>query len=578
MKKIGIKKKSIRVDNKSTREDSWKNLVTGVGTSRDKRLYTNVEWENRPQEVYEQMYASDELASRIVNIVPEEALRKFCQWTNVESEQSEQIMLRLEELDLRGAIERTWKWGRAYGGACLYLVTDADDPSQPMEDGESIIGLQDFSRYDLTVMATDVETDMGKRNYGYPNIYKLTISMGTSSKVYPIHHTRMVRFDGNVIPRRTRIRNQYWHDSILNRLLNSIRNYQMANDAAASILSDFNVGVFKMKDLSNLIGAGREEQVRQRLEMLNFSKSTIRAMILDADGEEFVDLARSVDGLAELLSKQANRLVAATDIPHTKLLGESPDGSSATGNSTIQQWFDYVQSQQEVYLRPKLKRILDVVFPELKGTLGFKFNSLYQMTEAEEAALRLQQSQTDCAYIQAGVLDPTEVATSRFGGEQYSMETELDQESRDAGLIGPGSEHAEDLFGGQKENDDKESQGAGSLPPKPGVEPENGPDQRHEKTDDSGNYRFRNEEAPRQLQPQEKIESNVSSTQSIPKHERPWDLPGKPPNRPNNPRHIAPSVGDGIIAPSGGAPPKKVDISNVYSIDEIKKRIAALTR
>lgn len=431
---------------KQTRTDGLYNVITELGTSRDKRMYNNVRWETHTTEYFEQLYSGNEMASRIVNIVPEEALRRFVEWTNLDPKWDKLVSKKVSELDLRMTMLRSWYWGRAYGGGLTYIVTDTYDPASPLQIGENVIALRDLSRYDVRILTTDVETDYGSKNFGYPNIYYLTVSVGSIYKGYPIHWSRMVRWDGRTLPRRKFIQNGYWHDSILNMLKNAILNYESANDAAANILQDFNVGVFKMKNLANLISAGKESVVKKRMEMIAFSKSTIRAILLDADDESYEDVARAVEGLEGLLDKQGNRLVAATDMPHTKLLGESPDGSNATGNSTTQQWFDVVQSEQENYLKPKLDRLKEVIFYDMPE-LDYKFRSLYQLTELEQADMRLKQSQTDKNYVDMGALDPTEVTDSRFGGESYSTETELDEEGRESGLIGPGSAQAQNIFG-----------------------------------------------------------------------------------------------------------------------------------
>ena len=432
-------------------KDGWSNLITGLGTSIDKRTQQQVFWQPQQPEFYEQLYAGDELAARICNVVPEEALRRWVEWTGVDKNQHKEIEKRCKSLGAREAIERTWKWGRAYGGAILYVVTDTDSPGLPMEKGEKVLGLRDLSRYDLRILTTDVEADFGSENYSRPNIYYLNVQMGSKYKAYPIHHSRVIRFDGYLVPRRTYIRNNYWHDSILQRLYNVIRNYQSSNDSAASILQDFNVGIYKMKNLVNMVASGQEDIVRKRLELLNYSKSVIKAMVLDSDEEGFEDLSRNVTGLAELLAHQSNRLVAATDIPHTKLLGESPDGSNATGNSTTSQWFNHIQSEQENYLRPKLKMLTEILFPEYPN-LDFKFNNLWQLNEVEEAELRNKQAQTDAIYLGNQVLDPAEVAKSRFGGDTYSTETKIDLEARamggiNFGELGEASEPEEEIEG-----------------------------------------------------------------------------------------------------------------------------------
>lgn len=452
MKKLTLVNKDVR---RESRSDGWQNLVTLLGTSADKRTGARISWELREPEFYEQLYAGGGIPARIVDIVPDSALREGWDWLNIPKERKEEFNDRCEALDLRTGIGKTWKWGRAYGGACLHIVTDTSDPASPLRRGERVLGLRDLSRWDVRVLTTDIEYDFGSPNWGHPRLYYLNVQMGSQYKSYPIHWTRMIRFDGQLVPRRTYIRNNYWHDSVLNRLYDTIRDYQTSNDAAASCLQDFNVDVIKLKNLAAMIGAGEEQKVKDRIDMMQYSKSTINAMIIDADMEEYDNKGRAMEGVAELLTKQENRLVAETDIPHTILLGESPDGSNATGNSTSQAWYNFISSEQRNYLAPKLKRLIQILFAE-EPKLSFKFNPLRKLDALEEAKLKADMAETDSKYIASGVLDPTEVANSRFGGEEYSTDTELDEEARAAGLIG-----APGMPGG----DPNDPNGGGGLPP-----------------------------------------------------------------------------------------------------------------
>ena len=441
------------------RMDGWQNVVTGLGTSGDKRQYGQVQWQSRTMEFYEQLYSGDELASRIVDIIPDDGLRKWIEPKGYAKNVLEAVEKKLTALDARGSCERAWKWARAFGGALQYVVTDCIDPAQPFDaENEKVLALREMSRYDLRILTTDIETDFGSENYGQPNIYFLNVQVGTGVKLYPVHWSRVIRYDGKMVPRRTYIRNNYWHDSVLQRLFNVIRNYQTSNDAAAGIMQDFNVGVVKMKNLVNMMSAGKEQKVRARIEMMNFAKSTINAMILDADDEDFTDLSRNVTGLPEMLDHMARRFVAATDIPHTKLLGESPDGSNATGNSTTQLWYQTVEAEQNNYLRPRLNRLMGMLFYDMPE-LTYEFNKLHQLTEIEEADLRNKNAQTDSLYITDGVLDPTEVAKSRFSGDEYGNDIKLDMEAREGGVFG-GIKPPAPEFG---EGDDEEGGEGGSA-------------------------------------------------------------------------------------------------------------------
>lgn len=442
--------------------DGWQNVMTQLGTDKDKRMAAQITWTRYTPEVLENFYSGDEIAARIVDLIPEEALRKWIRFTGDDKDRSLDREEVCSLLGVREAVEQTWKWARLYGGGLLYMVTDTGDPARPMQRGEKVVGLQDLSRHDIRILNTDVESNFASPNWGNPNRYYLQVQVGSDYKGFPIHHSRVIRFDGPKLPRRTYVRNNYWHDSVLSRLFNVIRNYQTSHDSTATILQDFNVGVYKMQGLANLISSGKEHLVKQRLQMINFGKSVIRSMILD-ESEEFIDVQRNVNGLADLLRMQGSRLVSATDIPHTKLLGESPDGSNATGNSTTQQWYDHIQSEQNNYLRPKLKRLFYAIFGE---DVSFEFNALWQLDEMEETKKRNMQAQTDSLYVQNGVLDPNEVADSRFGGDEYSTETQLDTEARKAGLITgmpPGTEEEEAAI------EPEETESVPDLPGEPAV-------------------------------------------------------------------------------------------------------------
>ena len=61
---------------------------------------------------------------------------------------------------------------------------------------------------------------------------------------------------------------------------------------------------------------------------------------------------------------------------------------------------------------------------------GIDFVPLWQNTEEQEANIRRTVAETDAIYINNGVLEPSEIALSRFGGSSWSMDTEIDVEDR----------------------------------------------------------------------------------------------------------------------------------------------------
>jgi len=415
------------------RLDGWLNLITGLGArGKDKRTAAQALWHRHDEIFFEHLYASDGMAARIVDLLPEEALRKDWCYSGVEKPKSNTYIARLKELDAKNKCREAWKQARQYGGsAIVYFSKGTEGMNEPMRDGEEVVALQVLNRFELQADPTSLDMNPLSPTFRMPTLYRLNVIQTGSAdlNLLVVHISRLELFHGAKLPRRLFTENGYWHDSVLTRPYNVIRNYQTSHDSSAAILQDFNVGVFKMRNLAELVAAGKEDQIRERVELANYSKSVIRSLIID-ESETYEEKSRTVTGMPELLKAAGTNLVAQTDIPHTKLLGESPEGSNATGNSTTTAWYDYVDSQRQEYLAPKLINITRKLNPGIPKDIGIDFDSLWQLDDNEEADIRLKVAQADAVYLDRGVLDPAEVAVSRFGGNKYSMETEIDLEAR----------------------------------------------------------------------------------------------------------------------------------------------------
>lgn len=421
------------------RLDGWFNLLSGVGVrDRDKRV--NNDWElTRLSEVEaETLYAADDLASKIVDLLPEDALREWIELKLSDQDAESATLAKLDSLLARTRIETGWKWGRLYGGAGVYVtIDDGLDPQEPVDETKimDVKSLTVLSRYEL--VPYQINSNLDSPYFGMPEIYRLQTSQPTDFVERYIHHSRLLRFDGSMLPRRLLIENQWWGDSVFSRTLNAIRNYNSANDAAVSALQDFSVGVFQIKNLAELISSGREDIVRTRLELANYSKSVIKSIVLDSD-EQFSQVSKSLVGVSELLKDAGARLVVASGMPHTKILGESPSGLGATGDSEERGWYDHVKNQQKLVLRPVMEKLIRYILLSKNGpTKGevpdaytFDFVPLWQMSDKEKADMQLVVAQKDQIYIQNGVVDPDEIAHSRFGGDKFSLETDIDLDVR----------------------------------------------------------------------------------------------------------------------------------------------------
>lgn len=432
---------------RAMRGDGWINAITGFGDpTRDKRSAASVVVELWDQDSAEEVWRSDAMIARIIERPPKEMTRRG--WRVLikdDQEGAEEVTTRLEELKIRAAVRRCLEWERAFGGAALFLgVDDGRKPSAPMREDlvRSFRFVTPLSPMEL-IPARYYDNPLLPQ-YGEPELWTLrrvATRAGGRLRVADttqIHDSRLVRFPGLVVTKRQVTAHLGWGDSILTRLYDGVRDFMSSYQGAAILLSDFSQAVYKIKGLAELIARNQDDKVRTRAQLVDFMRSVARAILIDSE-EDFERKATPVAGMPELLEKLAQLVAAQADIPVTILMGMSPAGLNATGESDIRNWYDRLAGEREDRLRDPLERIVRLIMLDQEGPLegeepdtwDLRFPPLWEPTEEEEADRRLKVSQADVAYVNAGVLLPEEVAQSRFGADEWSPETQLDDELRE---------------------------------------------------------------------------------------------------------------------------------------------------
>lgn len=440
----------------TTRADGWSNIVSGLGTSgKDKRLGSTFNTLLLAQEQCEELWRGDDIASRCVETLPAEMCREgYDIRIEDDKETAEALEAAGRLMGLDAKTQRALEYGRAYGGAGLLLGADdgASDLSQPLNEK----GIKTFDWVNLLspreLKPWTYYGNMLDARYGEVKTYKLipfdTPPMldGTilNLELPTIHESRIIRIAGSQTSRGQLIRNTAqpgWDDSIFIRLIQIISDFQATWQGVGILLQDFATPTLKIKGLAQLLASAPpgDTSLATRVAALELCRSIARVAVIDSE-EEYKRETTTVAGLADLLDKMCLRLAAAVQMPVSLLMGQAPAGLNATGDADIRWFYDQVAAKQEKTLKPILKRLYTLKMLSKNGPTGGKvppnwdieFRPLWQHTELEKSDIRLKQSQADVAYIGAQVLTPEEVAKSRFGGDAYSTETQLDVEARDA--------------------------------------------------------------------------------------------------------------------------------------------------
>lgn len=465
-KTIAQKVKQVHNDN-FIRGDGWMNVLTGLGVcGRDKKenaFFRLTKIFNRSE--LDQMYRSDGVLRLIIDIFAQEMIR---QGWEIEGDTDGKVTRKLEELKINEAMMNLIKWARLFGGAiCIVGIDDGLPLDQPVDEPglRSVQWLRVFDRYQAYSRDGTFESDLNSPNYGFPNVY--TVNDNRTGAVFFVHYSRVLRMDWNILPPRWQNFNQGWGDPLLQTIYEELRNYSTAFSHTATMMEDFVNSVLKIPNLAAIMASQcGDQQVMKRLNILNLSKSTTNTVILDAD-EEYDKVTTNVTGVSELIDRFILALSAVTRVPASLLVGRNPAGLNATGESEQRHFYDAVKQDQETKLKGCLEKLIRYIMISKDGPFGgiepdewsINFLPLWQNTEEQDALTRRTVAETDAIYIDRGVLTPEEVAISRFGGNKWSMNTEIDTEQRESMVDDP------DFLKGVEEEKEK------SAPP-----PSEGPD------------------------------------------------------------------------------------------------------
>lgn len=412
------------------------NPVSGLGTSRDKAAYTAV---SRPRELTTEeldiLYEHNHLAARIVDTPPNECARRGWKISVAEAEeQVDPFEDELNRLGLKNALKEADTWSRLYGGGAVLLgLNDGQEWSEPVNEASllNVEFLRVVDRWEL--YPVDMERDFRSPHYGLPRTYRIQ-AHGIDAKDVPpvVHADRVLRFEGVQLPRRLASFRQYWGGSIVQRVWEAMANYGVVRGSAASLVHEFELGIWKVKNLSKILsGARGMEKLANRLLAAAMSKSNVGAMMID-DGEEFSKVSSSVKGLAELWKRYAEDLASAAEMPLTLLQGQAPGGLSTDDAGGRTYWYDMVSARQSAKYEPHIRRVCNLLSLSKQGPtngqqveFSVEFLPLEEPTEQERAQTEKTVAEKDALYLDRGVLAPDEVRESRYGGTRWSQDTVL---------------------------------------------------------------------------------------------------------------------------------------------------------
>ena len=453
------------------RADGYVNMVNRYGTSKDSsEQYNFVPEASVPDEVLEMHYEGNGLFAKIIDMPAEEAVKHGFTLEDVEDGKLADFYSEaLDELNWEETAMTAVKWARLFGGSiAVMLVNDGRGLEEPL-DWKNIQSIDDIRVYDRSIIQPDYSSvfnydpvdPFGVRGsrLGMPEYYDVFSRYGS----FRVHDSRCLVFQNGVLPENTsNSLYQFWGIPEYIRLNKAIRDADIAHRSAPKLLERSVQPIYKMRGLASELATEQgEDRILKRLQVLDTARGILNSLVIDAEGEDYDFKTFQYNGITDVISASCNMLAALSNIPQVILFGQSISGMSSTDDTSMENYYNYVERIQKRMLRSNLRYLLSVVFQAGLATgevdevpkLKVQFNPLWSVSDSEQAALDQQKAQTELtkaqtaqAYVGMEAIDPSEVRTKLADSDEFDVENMLDEytdEEIEAGMPGNNEEQAQ---------------------------------------------------------------------------------------------------------------------------------------
>ncbi len=350
------------------------------------------------------------------------------------------ILDAMTRYDVRGAFQKAVELDALFGRAQIFIDVDkpggsraADDPNElklPLIVDPAKIRKGALKAFRViepvwTYPSAYNATDPLAPNYYRPMAWYV---MGKT-----VHTSRLLSIVSRPVPDLLKAAYNFGGLSMSQMAQPYVQNWIRTRDSVSDLVHSFSVSGVKT-NMEGVLSGADDAQFFNRAQLFNNLRDNRGLMLLDKDSEEFFQFNTPLSGLGELQEQAQEQLATISSIPLVKLLGSSPQGLNASSEGEIKVYYDSLHAYQEAVIRPPLQIALDVIqlseFGDIDRDIVFEFESLDELSEAEQATVRKSDADTAAVYVGAGVVSPDEVR-AKLAADPASGYDSLEEDSED---------------------------------------------------------------------------------------------------------------------------------------------------
>lgn len=367
---------------------------------------------------------SNRLAQRISSLPAEAALKNgFI----IDGDKDNLILQSLDELQAEAKLIEALTWARHYGRSCIFMIIDDGGSEEDEVNYDNIRSIKSLEVYDKQCIIEDstgllINDDPLDDNFGKTEWYQI-IPPGTG-KTYYVHHSRLLLFDGDLLPAYERIARGGGGMSCLEGVVKAIYRNDTAQSTALNALERISTALLQLNGIKDLLQSDEGTAiVRRRLDLIDMARNLLNTIAIDTE-DKYQVFNIPITGISNLLDNFGQYICALTGIPFTVLFGRSPAGLNSTGNGDLENYYnDVVGKIQKRTLKGPLEKLIKTLqLSKLGPTKGteldnwtIKFNPLWSPSDKEQAETENTRSDakktevdTICSLLDRQLMDDSE--------------------------------------------------------------------------------------------------------------------------------------------------------------------------
>lgn len=422
--------------------DSIVNIFTGQGLGKGKSQGATYNFAPMDPMELEAAYRGSWLARKVIDIPAMDMCREWRDW-QAENDEIEKIEAEEKRLNVRGkALEAKTK-ARLYGGAAMFIGDGSVNQSEELRPERlKNGGLKYLPVLTCTRLAAgELETDVTSPWYGTPKVY--TLQTGTGGQVI-VHPSRLVRFIGAPLPNVETTVATTWGDSILDAASRALKDAEATAANVSEMTHEAKLDVIKIPNLTAMAAdPDYEARLQKRVSTSMMIKGLYNALIIDGD-EDYQQKEITFATLPDVMDRFMQIAAGAADIPVTRLLGQSPAGMNATGESDLRNYYDRISAGQELELRPAMSVLDECLIWSALGKrppeIHYRWSPLWQLSEKDAADVALKHAQAFQIDGNSGLIPDSALAKARVNqlveaGTYPGLEAAMDEAEAEGDAI-----------------------------------------------------------------------------------------------------------------------------------------------